>query len=85
MASTKEEILDRLKNSFDFEKDQIMLNDDVGDDRHFSLYVTSDKFEGKSRMERSQMVHGLLNDLMKDDNKVHALTLKLNTPAEATV
>lgn len=75
---TYNEILNRLQKVFSDSCDQFRLTDDVGDDRHFSLTVISDRFKDKSRIERSQMIHEVLKGLMKDD-AIHALSLKLKT------
>lgn len=76
-----DEILHRIQKVFAGQGDELKLRDDVGDDRHFSLLIASDSFNGKTRIERSQMIHEILADLMKTD-AIHALTLKLKTLEE---
>ncbi len=78
---TYDEMTQRLQKVFTAPSDQIRLNDDAGDDRHFSLMVISARFKDKSRLEKSQMVHAVLKDLL-DTEAIHALTLKLKTPDE---
>ncbi len=48
---------------------------------HFNVEIVADAFEGKSRIERSRMVHAALSGEL--ENRVHALSLKILTPAEA--
>ncbi len=45
---------------------------------HFSVRIISEKFAGVSRLNRQRMVLDLLSDEMK---VVHAMALKLDTPA----
>ena len=48
-----------------------------GDGTHFDLYVLSQEFEGKSKLERHRMIYQALgNQLM---NEIHALSMKLLT------
>jgi len=46
-----------------------------------SLSVTSDAFEGVSRVGRHRKVYGLLADELSEN--VHALSITTQTPAEA--
>ena len=68
-----EEILEK-----EFPQSQIEL---TGDGCHFTLRLISEKFVGKSRIERSRMVYAKLSQLI-DSNKLHALQMKLKTPSE---
>jgi stress-induced morphogen len=45
-----------------------------------SIEVVSDKFDGKKRIQRHQMVYKLLQEEL--DSGLHALSMKLHTPAE---
>ena len=54
----------------------------AGGESHFRLYVVSAAFEGVSRVNRQRQVFALLADEMRYE-QVHALALKLLTPAEA--
>ena len=47
---------------------------------HFSLFVESPAFAGKSRIERQRMVHRALGDLL--DERVHALSIRAKAPGE---
>jgi len=51
-----------------------------GDGRHFDALVVSSAFEGKSRVQRHQLVYAALGDRMRQE--VHALSVKALTPAE---
>jgi|JI6StandDraft_1071083.scaffolds.fasta_scaffold06860_2 stress-induced morphogen len=46
---------------------------------YIRLDIVSDKFEGKSLLEKHQLVYSLLQQEMK---QIHALTLKCRTPSE---
>lgn len=59
----------------------IDFHDEKWDGKHFMLFIVSDIFEWKSRVERSQVVYNLLNDFMKTGS-IHALRMKLKTPTE---
>lgn len=52
-----------------------------GDGHHFEAVIVTDEFEGKSRIQRHQMVYAALGDKMKAE--VHALSMKTLTSAEA--
>jgi BolA protein len=47
---------------------------------HFRVTVVSAAFEGKTRLERHQMVYGALGDAMRAE--IHALALRAFTPEE---
>lgn len=51
-----------------------------GDGRHFDALVVSSAFEGRSRVQRHQLVYAALGDRMRQE--VHALSIKALTPAE---
>jgi len=82
----KEEITKRLAflNSTSF-----ILNDESdlhkghsGNDggSHFNVKIVSDKFSGKSRMERHRIIYEALGDLFP--NAIHALSIKAITKEE---
>lgn len=48
---------------------------------HFTVVVVSDAFDGLSRVARQRLVYDLLAEELAD--RVHALSLKTLTPAEA--
>ena len=48
---------------------------------HFAVYITSEKFEGISRVERQRMVFDCLSEEMKT---IHALAITARAPSEET-
>ena len=52
-----------------------------GDGHHFEAVIIAKEFDGKSRIQRHQLVYAALGDKMKAE--VHALSMKTLTPAEA--
>lgn len=61
-----------------FEGAQITVE---GDGHHFEAVVVANEFEGKSRIQRHQLVYAALGDKMKAE--VHALSMKTLTPSES--
>ncbi|MBL4674468.1 MAG: BolA/IbaG family iron-sulfur metabolism protein [Arenicella sp.] len=51
-----------------------------GDGHHFEATIVAAEFEGRSRIQRHQLVYAALGDKMKAE--VHALSMKTLTPAE---
>lgn len=51
-----------------------------GGETHFRVYIVSQAFDGKSRIERHRMINQVLADELA--GSVHALALKVQTPAE---
>jgi acid stress-induced BolA-like protein IbaG/YrbA len=51
-----------------------------GDGRHFDATIVSRAFEGKSRVQRHQLVYAALGERMREE--IHALSMKTLTPAE---
>lgn len=58
----------------------VELRDLTGTEDHWEAVVISDRFDGKSLIERHRMVFAALAEEMK--GPIHALTLKTYTPAE---
>jgi acid stress-induced BolA-like protein IbaG/YrbA len=52
-----------------------------GDGHHFEATIVASEFEGKSRIQRHQLVYAALGDKMKAE--VHALSMKTLTLSEA--
>lgn len=52
----------------------------AGDGQHFEALIVSPAFEGKSRVQRHQMVYAALGDRMREE--IHALSMRTLTPAE---
>jgi BolA protein len=48
---------------------------------HFTLWIESPVFAGKSRIERQRLVHAALGDLL--DERVHALSIRATAPEES--
>lgn len=51
-----------------------------GDGQHFNALVVSRAFEGKSRVQRHQLVYGALGERMRAE--IHALSMRTLTPDE---
>lgn len=51
-----------------------------GDGQHFEAVIVAAAFEGKSRVQRHQMVYAALGERMRAE--VHALSMKTLTPGE---
>ncbi len=52
-----------------------------GDGSHFEAVIISPDFDGKSLVQKHQMVYAALGDKM--DEAIHALSMKTLTPSEA--
>lgn len=52
-----------------------------GGETHFNVVVVSTAFEGRNRVARQRLVYEILAEELAE--KVHALQLKTQTPAEA--
>jgi acid stress-induced BolA-like protein IbaG/YrbA len=52
----------------------------AGDGQHFQALIVSAAFDGKSRIQRHQMVYAALGDRMREE--IHALSMRTLTPAE---
>lgn len=48
---------------------------------HFSVFVVSEQFAGRTPMQRHQLVYDAVADLMRTD--IHALSIQARTPQEA--
>ena len=80
MNSLVQEVELRIKKEFWNQLDMEFI-DEKWDWKHFYLVITSDKFEGLSRIDRSRKVHAILDDLLENWS-IHALRLKLRVPGE---
>ena len=72
-----QEIRRRLEDAFP--EATVAADDTTGTGDHFAVTVVSDRFTGKSLVERHQMVYGALSALMP---RIHALQLKTVTSSE---
>lgn len=52
-----------------------------GGETHFSVYIVSADFAGKSRVERHRMINGTLADELVPD-RIHALAITARSPDE---
>jgi acid stress-induced BolA-like protein IbaG/YrbA len=52
----------------------------MGDGQHFEAVIVSAAFDGKSRVQRHQLVYGALGDRMRQE--IHALSMRTLTPRE---
>jgi acid stress-induced BolA-like protein IbaG/YrbA len=52
----------------------------LGDGQHFQALVVSSAFEGKSRVQRHQLVYAALGERMREE--IHALSMRTLTPEE---
>ena len=52
----------------------------IGDGQHFQALVVSARFEGRSRVQRHQLVYGALGERMREE--IHALSMRTLTPEE---
>jgi acid stress-induced BolA-like protein IbaG/YrbA len=54
----------------------------LGDGQHFQAVIVSAAFEGKSRVQRHQLVYQALGERMREE--IHALSMQTLTPAESS-
>ena len=59
----------------------VVINDLRGDGDHYSAFVKSAAFSGKSRVQQHQMVYAALQGRM--GNELHALALQTAVPEDA--
>jgi acid stress-induced BolA-like protein IbaG/YrbA len=52
----------------------------AGDGEHFQALIVSREFEGRSRVQRHQLVYAALGDRMREE--IHALSMRTVTPEE---
>jgi acid stress-induced BolA-like protein IbaG/YrbA len=52
----------------------------LGDGQHFQALVVARAFEGKSRVQRHQLVYAALGERMREE--IHALSMRTLTPEE---
>jgi acid stress-induced BolA-like protein IbaG/YrbA len=53
----------------------------LGDGQHFQAVIVSAAFEGKSRVQRHQLVYKALGERMREE--IHALSMQTLTPEES--
>ena len=88
--STKDNITNKLREAFSPESldvvDESHLHEGhaghrPGGETHFRVYIVSDAFKGKSRIERHRMINSALEAELKGG--VHALAIKAQAPGES--
>ena len=52
----------------------------AGDGEHFQALIVSREFEGRTRVQRHQLVYAALGERMREE--IHALSMKTLTPQE---
>lgn len=52
----------------------------AGDGEHFQALIVSREFEGRSRVQRHQLVYAALGGRMREE--IHALSMRTLTPQE---
>jgi acid stress-induced BolA-like protein IbaG/YrbA len=62
---------------------EVDVHDYTGTGDHFEVRVVAAAFEGKSQVQRHQMVYAALGAAV-DGHTIHALALKTLTPTQAT-
>jgi acid stress-induced BolA-like protein IbaG/YrbA len=60
---------------------QVQVQDLTGGNDHYQVVVVSSQFEGKSLVQRHQLVYRSLQQAMTSD-AIHALTMKTYTPQD---
>lgn len=76
-----DEIVSRIEGGIDGAKATVT---DIGGGNHWSAVVVATGFEGKTLVERHQMVYATVRDkMLPKDESIHALQLKTLTPDEA--
>ena len=87
--TTKEIIINKLREAFTPEslevQDESHLHEGhaghrPGGETHFRVYIVSQAFKGKSRIERHRMINATLAGELA--GSVHALALHANAPGE---
>lgn len=59
---------------------QVRIEDLRGDGDHFAAYVTSQSFQGKSRVQQHKLVYQALRGAMGE--QLHALALQTSIPED---
>jgi BolA protein len=87
--TTRETITNKLREAFDPEglevRDESHLHEGhtghrPGGESHFRVYIVSDAFKGKSRVERHRMINAALASELA--GSVHALAIHAQAPGE---
>lgn len=77
-----EEIVEKLKQHFNPNDIVELVYEWVrwptDEHKHYHLKVRSEKFDWKSKVQRHQMIYGIVNDYLRDGS-LHALIMDLKT------
>ena len=76
MAIAEKDLRAKLETLF--EQQSIEIKDTMGDQDHYAVTITSNLFQGKSRVAQHQIVYDHLGPLV--GTTLHALSLKTKTP-----
>jgi acid stress-induced BolA-like protein IbaG/YrbA len=80
VAITQAEIVARICGGIEGAEVEV---EDTGGGNHWSARVIATGFEGKSLVQRHQMVYATVRDkMLPHDESIHALALKTLTPSE---
>ena len=72
----RESIITRINKEFNEAQTVVHV-----EGNHVILQITSDCFEGKSQVQRQQMVYACVNDLIQS-GELHAITIQATTANE---
>jgi acid stress-induced BolA-like protein IbaG/YrbA len=72
---TPESVKSGIEAGLDCERVEV-----IGDGQHFQALIVSPAFEGKSRVQRHQLVYAAMGERMREE--VHALSMRTLTPEE---
>ena len=64
-----------------FPGDRVTVESEVCHDHHFHVEVVSDRFAGRSLVDRHRLVHAALQEVL--GTAVHAVIIQARTPDEA--
>ena len=87
--STKDTITNKLREAFSPESldvsDESHLHEGhsghrPGGETHFRVYIVSDAFKNKTRLERHRMINGIISDDLAGG--IHALAIHATAPGE---
>jgi stress-induced morphogen len=79
-----QEVENLIRNEFPEANVEVVSQDhedERSDGAHFGLVITSDEFDGMSRVERHRTVYDALGDAM--GGEIHAVEIRARTPEEA--
>jgi BolA protein len=87
--TTKQTIINKLREAFTPESIEVQDESHLheghaghrpGGETHFRVYIVSQAFQGKSRIERHRMINATLSSELA--GSVHALALQAKAPGE---